>query len=67
MNTVPKISISLPKEHYRALEEIARNKGMTVNEYIKQLLITIAEIHIYREAIYKLDTAHEQLNKLLET
>ncbi len=63
---MPKISISLPKEHYKTLEKLAKNKGMTVNEYVKQLLITIAETHIYREAIYKLDTAREQLEKLLQ-
>jgi len=64
---MPKISISLPREQYEALSELAKNKGMTTNEYIKQLLMHIAELYRCRKTMYRIESEREELYKLLDT
>ena len=44
-----KISISLPTSHYAALARMAMRSNMTPTQFIKEVLMMLAEIEMSRE------------------
>ena len=56
-----KISISLPTSHYAALARMALRNNMTPTQFIKEILMMLAEIEMSREYRHR---ARERLAEL---
>jgi len=60
-----KISISVPDYVYEILERRAKQRGMHANEYVKAIIMTLAEIEAARECQGKLERLKDRLHRLL--
>ena len=62
---VRKVSISLPEHVYMALERRATRRGLNVYQYIKEILVAVAELDAEEECKMRVEWARERLRELL--